>query len=134
MLSTFEEFLDEVYPVGAADAQAARDAETEERRLRLAEFPYSVVLQVAYPEMDFANRWCWEQFGPARGPCYQYQSYYPVCRQTGDHSHEGGWRSHWIEKTDYDFGFNEWLFAQQADRDRFLAFLPDITWGEDFPE
>ncbi|ANH71034.1 hypothetical protein [Mitsuaria sp. 7] len=134
MLSTFEEFLDEVYPEGEVDAQAGRDAETEERQRRLAEFPYSVVLQVRYPEMDFANRWCWEQFGSASGPCYQSYSSYPVCRETGDHGHEGNWRTEWLAKIAYNFGFNEWLFAHQTDRDRFLAFVPDITCGELFPK
>ncbi len=39
-----------------------------------------------------------------------------------------------LAKTAYDFGFNEWCFAEQADRDKFLEFVPSITWGETYED
>lgn len=134
MLVTFDVFLDEVHPTGDLACAAARVAEVEERKGRSIDFPYDVVLQLAYPQVDFANRWCWQQFGPAHGECLEYSSEYPACLEKEKHRHEGRWLTHWLAKTDYDFGFNEWRFVQQADRDKFLAFVPHITWGENFPD
>jgi hypothetical protein len=133
MLADFETFLNEVYPADNANSATARTSEIEERKTRLAAFPYSVILQLSYPQMDFATRWCWQQFGPARGECEQSSSEYPACHDKSRHVHDGGWSTYWLAKTDYNFGFNEWLFVQQADRDKFLAFVPNITWGEKFP-
>ena len=132
MLVSFEAFLEEVFPARESGSAEARATEIEERETRLAAFPYEVVLQLAYPQMDFATRWCWQQFGPANGECLQYSSEYPACHLGSGHAHEGRWLTKWLAKTDYDFGFNEWCFAKQADRDKFLEFVPSITWGETY--
>lgn len=132
MLTTFEAFLDEMYPTEKPGSAAARKVEVEERKARLATFPYSVILELAYPQMDFATRWCWQQFGPANGQCDQKSSEYPACSEEAQHTHLGKWRTQWLAKTDYDFGFNEWLFAAQADQTKFLEFVPNITWGESY--
>lgn len=126
----FEEYLQEVYPDGAAGTGQARITEQHERESRLIAFPFTVLLKLSYPELDFASRWCWQQFGPAQGDCQQSSSEYPACLVSGPHSHEGRWVTHWLEKTDYDHGFNEWYFASQADQERFQAFVPHINWGE----
>ncbi len=34
--------------------------------------------------------------------------------------------------TDYDFGFCEWYFSEQSDRDGFLASMGEINWGEKY--
>lgn len=132
LLTSFEAFLEEVFPLGEPSSSAARTIEIEERRTRLVAFPHEVVLQLAYPKMDFATRWCWEQFGPADGKCYEYSSDYPACPHGAGHAHKGKWLTHWLAKTDYDFGFNTWCFANQADQKRFLKFVPHITWGETY--
>jgi hypothetical protein len=93
------------------------------------------MLLVAFPEMDFVNRWCWLNFGPADGQCLlQVQSEYPACTAAQPHSHTGKWRVHWFEKIDYDFGFCEWCFDERYLRDKFLAFVPEIDWGEKYPK
>lgn len=132
LLTTFEAFLDEVYPFEEAGATEARASESEERFARLAAFPYSVILQLSYPQMDFATRWCWQHFGPASGECHQYSSEYPVCTENPPHAHVGRWATQWLAKTDYDFGFNEWLFVERIDFEAFLQFVPHITWGENY--
>lgn len=106
----------------------------DERSLLLLQFPFAVMLEVAYPEMDFADRWCWETFGPKHGPCRQTQSNYPCCLSEIKHSHEGAWCTRWFVKTDYDFGFNEWYFREQSQYEMFLSFVPLINWGERFPD
>jgi hypothetical protein len=130
-LSDYEAYVDSVSPADAVEARAAGAAE---RRARMVGFPFAVMLQVSYPELDFANRWCWHQFGPAHGECDQAYSEYPACDQPGPHCHLGRWMTYWHEKTDYDFEFNEWYFAREADRDRFLEFVPDLNWGEHYPK
>ena len=63
--SSFEEYLantDETKEE-LAEQLAVRDA-------TLRAFPFSVILQVAYPEIDYANRWTWQQFGPRDGECF----------------------------------------------------------------
>ena len=126
-------YLESEYPAGSA-AERGRAADIAEHNERLATFPHSVVLQVSFAEMDYANRWCWQQFGPANGECAQAYSEYRACDTTGSHSHDGKWLSYWLAKTDYDFGFNEWNFAQRTDLDRFVAFVPEINWGERYPK
>src|SRR5258706_9988120 len=133
-LSRYDEYLDEVYPVSSVDSADARAADMHERQARLAAFPHCVVLQVSYPELDYANRWCWQQFGPAHGQCLQAGSNYPACEIRESHSHDGRWLTHWLDKVAYDFGYSEWYFAHQEDRDRFLQFVPLINWGENFPK
>jgi len=61
-VSTFDEYL-----ASEGDSFEVRAAEEVDRRDRLSRFPYSVVLKVSYPELDFANRWCWQNFGPSDG-------------------------------------------------------------------
>ena len=44
----------------------------------LLRYPYAVMLELAFAEQDFANRWCWEKFGPKDGPCTQMLSKLPL--------------------------------------------------------
>lgn len=124
VLSSYEEFL------------ASENDHSEEgaRAERLTRFPYSVMLQVAYPELDFANRWCWQQFGPAHGECQQFHSENCACDIKPKHCHLGVWTEVWFAKTDYDFGFNEWYFREKSHLERFLASVPSINWGEDYSQ
>jgi hypothetical protein len=129
LLSSFEKYLTD-----GGDSPEEQVEQKLERQEQLARFPYSVMLQVSFPELDFANRWCWRRFGPSRGECMQRYSEYRVCDLTEPHSHLGGWTCKWFVKTDYDFGFNEWYFAEEDDRDRFLGSVKEINWGENFPK
>lgn len=124
----------EAYWISENDDPVERLCAQEERGLLLLQFPFAVMLEVAYPEMDFANRWCWQTIGPKNGRCYQFQSNYPCCTDETEHEHQGVWCTRWFAKTDYDFGFNEWYFREQQHHDMFLAFVPMINWGERFPE
>lgn len=129
VVSSFEEYL-----AGDDDSIEERVAQEVDRNERLSRFPYSVMLKVSFPELDFANRWCWQNFGPSDGECTQRDSEYRVCDRPETHSHNGKWTSHWFVKTDYDFGFNEWYFAESADRDSFVANVDEIDWGEHYPK
>ena len=124
--TTFQDYLKEEFPAGADSAAAGCAAEEQEHQRRLAAFPHSTVLQLAYPELDLANWWCWQQFGPARGECHQASSDRPACDQAGHHMHDGRWLTQWLAKTSYDFGFNAWYFAEEADQLKFLAFVPQL--------
>lgn len=129
ILSSFEDFL------ASDDYSLEVRAEIEkDRSERLSRFPYAVMLQVSFAELDFANRLCWQQFGPCNGECLDHQSEYRTCHLEEPHPHVGKWTWHWFEKTAYDFGFNEWYFAEQADRDYFLSKLGEIQWGEKYPK
>jgi len=128
----YDDYLESAYPATASGAAAARAADVQERQLRLVSLPHSVLLKLSFAELDFANRWCWGRFGPADGPCLQAQSEYPACDLPQPHLHTGTWVSHWLAKTDYNFGYNEWYFAQQADCEQFRQFVPQINWGERF--
>jgi hypothetical protein len=126
-LSTFEAYLnetDETRPE-VQDQIATRDA-------RLAQFPFAVMLELSYPELDFSNRWCFEAFGPNHGQCDQMNSEYPACTIKEPHCHIGSWANHWFLKTGYDYGFNEWYFSRSPDHQRFLEFIPTINFGENY--
>lgn len=132
-LVTYDHYLNDEY--GLQDHLAgARDADRQEHQLRLSQFPYNVVLRLSYPEMDFANRWAWQQFGPPNGECMDSYSEYPTCTEKTPHAHDGKWLSHWLAKTEYDFGYNEWCFEFKEDQQRFLEFVPFINFGEKFPK
>ncbi len=64
----------------------------------------------------------------------QRYSEYRACERTEVHSHVGKWTWHWWAKTDYDFGFNEWYFAESADRELFISNLENVNWGEHYPK
>jgi hypothetical protein len=131
-LSSYNEYLDEVYPLGAHGSAEDRVLDEREREPFTRRFPYTVVLKVSYPELDVSNRWCWKQFGPADGDCLDTQSEFRSCEQLLSHSHVGGWCWRWLAKTDYDFGYNEWYFESAEHRAAFLRFVPEITCGEKY--
>lgn len=129
VLSSIERYTTayEGYPQEIALQNAERDE-------RLQIFPYSLMLELAFPELDFAVRWCWQHFGPMEGECTQRYSEYRTCFDDFPHGHSGRWITHWFAKSDYDYGFNEWYFCDKSDRDYFLANLDEINWGEKYPK
>ena len=121
--------------LASEDDSAAEQAEQSQlRNERLSRFPYAAMLQVAFPELDFINRWCWLQFGPRDGECTQQQSKYRVCEKVMAHAHEGRWTDYWFTKTAYNYGFNEWYFVNSQDFDKFIRHVPDFNWGEHYPK
>lgn len=117
------------------DPPEDRAEQEMERNQRLLRFPYAVMLQVSYAEVDFANRWCWLRFGHAHGECrLQKDSEYRVCPIDEPHSHSGVWTAHWFVKTAYNFGFCEWYFDKRSHYDQFLEFVPRLNWGENYPK
>jgi hypothetical protein len=116
------------------DSEDERAEQRELRNRRLSRFPHSVMLQVAFPELDFIIRWCWMHFGPRNGECTQEYSEYRVCEKGNPHAHEGVWTDHWFTKTEYNFGFNEWYFATRQDFDTFKQQVPSFNWGEHYPK
>jgi hypothetical protein len=127
ILSSFEDYLaSENY------SPEVRAEEERERKDRLLRFPHTVTLQLSFAELDYANRWCWQRFGPGDGECFQRQSDYPACDIAEPHSHAGRWMWCWLAKTDYNFGFCEWCFSEQSDWDSFLASVGEIHWGEKY--
>lgn len=129
VLSSFDDYL-----ASECNSEELRLEEIRDRNERMARFPHSVMLQVSWPEIDFANRWCWQNFGPNDGECTQYRSEYCACDRTGPHSHSGKWMPQCLAKTDYNFGYNEWYFAEAEDQRRFVANLGQINWGEKYPK
>jgi hypothetical protein len=123
LLADYNAYFEAEFPVAKDGMVEARVEEEQERRICLAQFPHAILLQLSVSELDFANRWCWEQFGPAQGECCGMHSQYPACHLQGAHSHDGKWMTRWLVKTSYDYGFNEWYFARFPDKVRFLEFV-----------
>lgn len=134
MINTLKLSSIENYLACEDDSPEERDAAIREREDLLQKFPHSVMLEMAYPELDYAHRWCWQRFGPMDGSCTQKYSEYKACSDETEHRHIGKWTSHWFVKKDYDFGYNEFYFVELADRDLLLAHLSDIHWGEHYPK
>lgn len=136
---------------GHIEDQQERD---QERRDLLAVFPYSVVAEGFYSEHDYATRWCWQHISPKNGLCDSYQSDYLALSsvleteflehtfyrgnewfhkrywEPAEHAHQGEWAYLWFGKTDYDYGFGEYYFAQDTDRAKFVEAFPAFTWDE----
>jgi hypothetical protein len=129
--------------------------EAEERSNLHVQFPHVVVIEGDFPEVAVALRWCWSKFGPRHGDCWNWE--YPSCplvlaterlemceikgkqwekkvyRSVAAHSHVGEWTLHWLGKTEYDHGFGEFCFANEAQRDAFIRQIPSFDWGENYP-
>lgn len=97
-LSDFDSYLEYEYPLSASAQVDGRNTEIADRELRRETFPHTLILKVAYPELDYANRWCWREFGPTHGKCFESQSTYPACEVSNTHSHDGRWMWHWLAK------------------------------------
>ena len=88
----FADYLRECLPpVQWPEAEAERD--TWRQRL-----PYSLVVKLFYPQLDFAERWCRHTFGGCFGECLQRQPEYPSCFEPLPHCHNGRWRARWLAK------------------------------------
>lgn len=128
VLSSFDDYLAYGQHSGTQDTSAFQS-----RIDLLANFPNAVMLQLSFAELDYANRWCWQHFGPPHRECVDAQSEYVTCHISSSHCHLGTWTHEWYEKTDYNFGFNEWYFSMHTQYEKFQAFIPMINWGERFP-
>lgn len=125
-------------------------------------FPHTAILEGFYPEHDYVNRWCWQNFGPDDcEKCYDHGSEYPGCplvlateyivkgttkdkdgtehpweekryKEVVSHGHKGSWTVIWLGKTDYDFGSAEYCFKEKSDLERFLAAVPSFNLGENY--
>lgn len=134
----------------------------KKRAALLEKFPHTVVTEGFYPVLDFASRWCWQNISPQDcEECQEHGSEYPGCplvlaieeykvkeshvdsqgvlrewervsRDPGKHGHEGSWTNIWLGKTGYDYGFTEWYFANEKDRDAFVAAMPTFGLGENY--
>lgn len=119
-------------------------------------FPHHVVVECDLPEWNVAIRWCWNNFGPRDGECWSQLEYAtcPIILKTEHtekmvvrgkeyeikrylnvdaHHHVGSWTTNWFGKTDYDHGFGEFCFSSEQDRAKFLEYVPQVDWGENFP-
>ena len=133
-LQTARQSSIDAYLAYESDAQDERNEQRRLRDQRLLRFPHAMMLEVAFPELDCVNRWCWTNFGPRDGDCAQKYSEYRVCDIDVPHSHAGVWTDYWFTKTDYNFGFNEWYFADRLHYDQFVKNIPNINWGENYPK
>lgn len=57
-------------------------------------------------------------------------SEYRSCAEPTPYVYVGFLVSHWLGKTNYDFGFNEWYFAFDSHRNLFISNIVNINWGE----
>ena len=97
-----------------------------------SDWPYSLVVKLFYPQLDFAERQYRHTFGGCFGECLQRQSEYPSCFEPLPHCHNGRWRARWLAKTGYDFGYCEWLFAEEEACRCLAACVPEIGFGEHY--
>lgn len=147
---------------GILDRRLEYQRQQHKKRQGVSEtFPYTTVLVGIYSEHDYAIRWCWLNISPPTGICDNYQSEYPACplvlvtafvehgtikdklgqetptqwvvyKDPGEHEHEGVWCWIWLGKTDYDYGFCEFYFANEVDREQFLAACSTFTWRKEW--
>jgi hypothetical protein len=136
----------------------------DKRDETLKKFPFTVIVEGCYPEGDFACRWCWRQFGPMHTEeCAESYSEYPGCplvqateylhhytykdsdgtmkedsekqyKKPEKHAHEGNWTIVWLGKTGYDYGFSEYYFKDEANRDAFIIAVPSFGLGERYDD
>lgn len=155
-ISSVEDYIENFVEEG-------KEIHNEPLRIKARErFPYSVVVEASWTVFDFAQRWCWQNFGPMDcQECYEHQSEYPACplvlaiqeytirksytdkkgivheydyhtRCPGKHSHEGTWTVVGLGKTDYDYGFAECYFGNEIDKNKFIEAIPSFGLGENY--
>jgi hypothetical protein len=125
IISSFEKYME-----SEDDSPEERADQNEERVKRLAQFRHALMLECHFVDMDRADQWCWQHFGPRHGDCNQAYSKFRVCDLESPHCHFGKWTTHWFVKTDYDFGFNEWYFRDAPDRESFREFVSRKIWHD----
>ncbi len=123
-LSNFEDYLEEKFLIGEENREDYLSNKILERNNILLDFPHSIILKLFYHQMDFADWLLWQILGARNGDCNQRESEVPACRIQGKHNHSGIWTSFWLAKTDYDYGFNEWLFKTNEDSHILIEILP----------
>lgn len=141
---------------GRIESNKRRD---EQRQDKKKDFPFTVIVEGSWPELDNAERWLWENIGPRHGKCHDQYSEYPGCplvrateyvetgsykdkegkehfwedkryKEVEEHEHEGSWVVLGLGKTGYDYGNAEFYFKNEADRDAFVTAVPAIGFGE----
>lgn len=74
------------------------DKEDDIKRQKiLKSFPYSYIIEGAYPEYETASKWCLKEF----------------------EAKEAKWTDLWYGKTGYDYGFWEFFFKDKQDAESF---------------
>jgi hypothetical protein len=150
-ISSYEKFI----------AEYDKTWNEDKRAEAISKFPYTIVVESSYPVLDYAHRWCWQNFGPYEcKECGEHCSEYPACpkvlaiqeykikksytkdgvvheydfhtRNPGKHGHEGIWTTVWLGKTGYDYGFSEYYFEKEEDRDKFKLAIPTFGLGENY--
>jgi hypothetical protein len=116
-------------------------------------FPFHIIVEASFAELDVAHRWCWQSFGPKDGEC-DWSTDYPACpiilaaekavridhngfEQTYfvnpiKHEHTGSWTSYWFGKTNYNHGFGAFCFADKTKKIRFAKHVPHVDYGEKY--
>lgn len=68
-----------------------------------------------------------------KGDHRKYRSYKAyISEKVPEHGHDGTWLAYWLGKTGYDYGFGEYYFQNELDRDKFLAAIPIFSLGEQY--
>ncbi len=107
-------------------------------------FPHTTLVSWIYQDMDVAEDWCCETFGPPLiidhiqedllretaeifgSPINIEHIKYETsitCREKRSTNASGKWATLWLGKTDYDFGYQQFFFKDPADKEAFENFL-----------
>lgn len=155
-ISALKEYLEKSNTAYRKENQIRVISEREELSKK---YPYSIVCEGDYPQLDATTRWCWQNIGPEdREKCVDYASEYPGCplvleteyiqhftwgpnkepgqekcyKNPGEHGHEGDWYHFWLGKTGYDYGFCEFFFRKEEDLKKFTEAVEGIGYGENY--
>lgn len=83
------------------------------------QFPYTTTVKWDWDTREMEVVWCAQVFGPREGECDEPRCCPLSKKRLRVHSHRGLWKSIWLGKTDYDFGYEMFFFKNKATRDVF---------------
>lgn len=97
ILATIEDCTQEYKDIGSWNTD-----EENKRQSELKVFPYSVIVEGDYSEVEMAQDWCSQNIGE-KGKV---------------------WSDIWYGKIDYDYGFQEFFFETEENREKFANSVP----------
>lgn len=130
----------------------------QEREERLKTFPYFIMFEMAWETDEELSKWCWDNIGlydckscnemawftpgcplmldlikntPKNDDNEKYWEEIQKAHDDIEHGYEGNWATLSFGKTGYDYGFIEYYFKNEVDKEKVLAEIPILfPWAK----
>ena len=98
-----------------------------ERKNSFLMFPYSVIIEGSFSDIDIAEAWCLKQVGKVdiTSDMFFLKNYAGKLEEI-KRTKNGLWKIYFYGKTSYDYGFCEFFFREKIDLEKFQKAVPNF--------